>query len=88
MIGNPPYVRIQTLTKAYPDSVAYYKQHYIAAQRGSYDLYVVFVERGLALLDERHGQLGFILPHKFFNAEYGEPLRGLLSEGKTPSAHR
>ncbi len=29
-----------------------------------------------------HGFLGFILPHKFFNAKYGEPLRGLLAEGK------
>jgi hypothetical protein len=27
-------------------------------------------------------QLAFILPHKFFNAQYGEPLRGLLAVGK------
>jgi hypothetical protein len=26
--------------------------------------------------------LGFILPHKFFNAQYGEPLRGVISNGK------
>jgi len=26
--------------------------------------------------------LGFILPHKFFNAKYGESLRALLAEGK------
>ncbi len=30
----------------------------------------------------KRGKLGFILPHKFFNAEYGQPLRELLSEGK------
>jgi hypothetical protein len=28
------------------------------------------------------GQLAFVLPHKFFNAQYGEPLRGLLADGK------
>jgi hypothetical protein len=28
------------------------------------------------------GRLGFILPHKFFNAQYGEALRGLISEGR------
>ena len=28
------------------------------------------------------GKLAFILPHKFFNAQYGEPLRGLLAGGK------
>jgi hypothetical protein len=82
LIGNPPYVRIQTLTKSDPDAVAYYKERFRAAQRGNYDLYVVFVERGLGLLDERTGQLGYILPHKFFNARYGEPLRKLISRGK------
>jgi len=41
----------------------------------------VFVEKGLSLLNEQ-GRLGFILPHKFFNAMYGEPLRGLIAEGK------
>lgn len=40
----------------------------------------MFVERALRLLSER-GKLGYILPHKFFNAKYGEPLRKLLSQG-------
>lgn len=35
----------------------------------------------MQLLNER-GQLGYILPHKFFNARYGEALRGLLGKGK------
>ena len=30
----------------------------------------------------RQGQLAYILPHKFFNAQYGEPLRKLLADGK------
>ncbi|MEK6655514.1 MAG: Eco57I restriction-modification methylase domain-containing protein, partial [Thermodesulfobacteriota bacterium] len=78
VIGNPPYVRIQTLQA---DEVAYLKEHYAAAEKGNFDLYVVFVERGLQLLQPR-GQLAFILPHKFFNAQYGESLRGLLAKGK------
>lgn len=82
MIGNPPYVRIQTLTKTNPEAVAYYRENYDSAKKGNYDIYVVFVERGLELIDPRHGQLGYILPHKFFNAQYGEPLRTLISKGK------
>jgi hypothetical protein len=35
----------------------------------------------LSLLN-KSGRLGFILPHKFFNAQYGEDLRGLLAKGK------
>jgi len=53
----------------------------VAAGAGNYDIYVVFVERGLGFLKPT-GLLGFILPHKFFNAQYGRPLRQLLSEGR------
>jgi hypothetical protein len=81
VIGNPPYIRIQTLTKSNPKLAAYYKQRYKAAAKGNYDLYVCFVERGLELLHQ-NGQLAFIQPHKFFNAQYGEPLRDLLAKGK------
>jgi type I restriction-modification system DNA methylase subunit len=82
LIGNPPYVRIQTLTKSDPKTATYYKERYEAAKKGNYDLYVVFVERGLELLHERNGQLGYILPHRFFNAQYGEPLRSVISKGR------
>jgi len=39
------------------------------------------VERCLGLLN-KNGKLGFILPNKFFNAQYGLPLREVLSGGK------
>lgn len=80
-IGNPPYIRIQTLTKSDPKLAAYYKQRYQSAGKGNYDLYVCFVERGLELLHQQ-GQLAYIQPHKFFNAQYGKPLRELLAKGK------
>ena len=81
VIGNPPYIRIQALKEWAPLEVELYKQLYRAAGKGNYDIYVVFVEKGLSLLNER-GRLGFILPHKFFNAKYGEALRGLIAEGR------
>jgi len=81
VIGNPPYVRIQTLKGWAPEEVEFYKEKFISAGKGNYDIYVVFVERGLSLLNKK-GLLGYILPHKFFTAKYGEPLRGLISKGK------
>lgn len=74
IIGNPPYVRIQTLPK---DEVRYYSDKYQSAV-SNYDIYVLFVERGLQLLREG-GVLGFILPKKFFTASYGDGLRNVLS---------
>jgi Eco57I restriction-modification methylase/TaqI-like C-terminal specificity domain/N-6 DNA Methylase len=81
VIGNPPYIRVQTLQEWAPLEVEIYKKLYAAAGSGSYDIYVVFVEKGLSLLS-KHGRLGFILPHKFFNAKYGETLRELIAAGK------
>jgi hypothetical protein len=81
VIGNPPYIRIQTMKEWAPVEVDIYKGRYNSASKGNYDIYVVFVERGLSLLN-KSGRLGFILPHKFFNAQYGEALRALLSKGK------
>ena len=81
ILGNPPYIRIQTLQETTPLAVDYFKNHYVSASKGNYDIYVAFVERALSLLKEG-GKFGYILPHKFFNAKYGEPLRKLLSEGK------
>lgn len=81
VIGNPPYIRIQVMKEWAPHEVEYYKTQYLAASKGNYDIYVVFVEKGLSLLN-KSGRLGFILPHKFFNAQYGEPLRLLISQGK------
>ncbi|MCH8306014.1 MAG: Eco57I restriction-modification methylase domain-containing protein, partial [Candidatus Marinimicrobia bacterium] len=81
VIGNPPYVRIQTLKEWAPTEVDFYKVKYASASKGNYDLYVVFVERGLTLLNDQ-GRLGLILPHKFFNARYGQSLRNIISGGK------
>ena len=81
VIGNPPYVRIQTMQETAPETLDYYKEHYAAAAKGNYDIYVLFAERGLELLNA-NGLLGYILPHKFFNAKYGEPLREVITKGR------
>ena len=81
VIGNPPYVRIQTMKEWAPQEVEHYKSQYRAASKGNYDIYVVFVERGLELLS-KSGRMGFILPHKFFNSQYGEPIRDVIASGR------
>jgi type I restriction-modification system DNA methylase subunit len=81
VIGNPPYLRMQGLQETQPNAVNYYKQNYLSAKAGNFDLYVLFDERGFNLLNEK-GMLGFIQPHKFFQADFGEGLRNLLAKEK------
>jgi len=81
VIGNPPYIRIQSLREWAPIEAEFYKSNYVSAHRGNYDVYVVFVERGLDLLN-RDGRLGFILPSKFLSTDYGAALRRRLAESR------
>jgi len=76
VIGNPPYVRIQTLPS---HEVAYLTAHYPTASTGNCDLYISFVEQAHRLLHQ-DGQLGFIIPNKFLRTDYGIGLRRLLSQ--------
>ena len=62
----------------------YFGSHYRTAQQGSYDIYVVFVEKGLSLLNKR-GMLGYILPNKFLTTDYGASLRELLAARRSLS---
>ena len=70
VIGNPPYLTIKKVNK---DISKTYKSIYKSAH-GNYDLYVLFVERGLQLLSKK-GVLNFIIPHKWVNSSYGKGLR-------------
>ncbi len=81
VIGNPPYVRSINLKEYDLASWELYRSLYRSASSREWDIYLVFVEKGLSLL-KPNGELGFILPNKFLNSQVGENLRGIISEGK------
>lgn len=73
VIGNPPYVRQELLTK--------YKEHWKTEFRsfhGVADLFVYFFERGLQQL-KPGGRLGFIVSNKWLRGGYAEKLRALFA---------
>jgi len=77
VIGNPPYVSIRNLTESQPKNVKdYFSLNYITAFKG-YDLYVLFFELGLKILNQS-GQLAYITPNKFATLDYGFKLRELI----------
>ena len=72
VIGNPPYVRQETIKEIKP----YLEQNY-KVYTGVADLYCYFYELGYNLLKD-NGYLGFITSNKWFRAKYGEKLREFL----------
>src|SRR3989344_2570880 len=70
VIGNPPYIRVQTSNPAEKD---YLSDKYLGA-KGKYDIYVLFIEKALSLLRDS-GLFSFIVPNKFTQTKYGESLK-------------
>ena len=58
------------------------KKRYRAAKRGNYDLYVVFVQRGMELLHSK-GQLSYILPQHVFQCRVWGTAAEAVGRGKT-----
>lgn len=74
VIGNPPYVRQETLGEL----KGYLQAHY-RVYHGVADLYAYFIERGLSLL-RPGGLFSYIVANKWLRANYGGPLRAWLKE--------
>lgn len=72
VVGNPPYIRVQQLQHSQPEVMRYLVQRYESTV-GNFDIYLAFLERGLALAN---GEVCFIVSNKWFSTDYGRGLRG------------
>ncbi len=73
IVGNPPYVRLEKIPK---NERPYYKNNYETVP-GRFDLYSLFIEKGINLLKEE-GYLGFIVPNTLLNNDDFEALRKFI----------
>lgn len=81
VIANPPYISAVLASQSIPEEIrAEYKSIYKSAV-GSYDLYILFFERGIKLLN-RTGVLVNISPRKFLSAPYGQAFREIVGRDK------
>jgi adenine-specific DNA-methyltransferase len=74
VIGNPPYVRVHNLNDSYEDV-----KKYKVAQGGMTDLYLVFYEIGMNMLNDA-GVLTYISPSSWFTSVAGSILREELAK--------
>ena len=82
VLGNPPYVKLQTLHAVDPGVAAYLQAErgpdtYQSARTGNFDLYLPFIEKGLRLL-RAGGRMAYIAPSLWTVNRYGEGLRALV----------
>ena len=69
IVGNPPYIGIKKQDSIIKEAIRAKFKYSIGA-----DLYVAFLEKGLSLINKT-GKLGYIVPNKFFGADYGKKIR-------------
>jgi len=77
VIGNPPYVSSLELKKILSSYEKPFWKQIFASAKGTYDLYVLFLELALKLIS-RSGQGSLITPNKYLAAPYGAGLRQLV----------
>jgi len=73
VVGNPPYVRVQMLDER---AKKYINKNYFSGI-GNFDIYVVFIERGLNWLKAK-GNFGYIISNKFIQSSYGIGIRKFI----------
>lgn len=75
VIGNPPYVQLQTMG----EMSDVYARCGFQSYNKSADLYCLFTERGYNLL-KPNGLQSFIMPNKWMLVSYGKELRSFLAK--------
>ena len=80
VIGNPPYLRIQGIRAVNSEYADELTEKYTSAT-GSFDLYALFVERGLQIINST-GIVNYIMPIKWTNSTFGKGLRSIISSAK------
>lgn len=78
VIGNPPYCNIHDISEDKRPKVKSYK----FANGGMTDLFLVFFEIGINMLNE-NGKLAYITPNSWLTSKAGTNFRNYLKESKT-----
>jgi len=76
IVGNPPYIRLEDV----PDELSLLYRRRCPTMVGRADIYVGFLERGLARL-KPDGRLGFICADRWMRNQYGAALRQYVADG-------
>ena len=77
VIGNPPYIDSETMTRVMPEMRELYAKQFSCA-KGNWDMFVLFIELGMRMLAS-NGVYSFIIPNKLIAAKYTETLRAYIA---------
>ena len=77
VISNPPYISALDFTSIYGAEIRKELKAIYDTAKGSYDIYVLFIEKGMNLIYPG-GVLSYITPNKYLSAKYAVALRNYI----------
>ena len=81
VVGNPPYINAIQLNQNLSVFEKPYWKNQFKSAAGAYDIYIIFVEKGINLV-KKNGISGMIIPNKFLSAPYAQAFREYIINHK------
>lgn len=78
VIGNPPYVDSETMTKHLPEQREFITKTYSSA-KGNWDLFIAFIEKS-TIIAKQNAYISLIIPNKLIAAKYATEIRKLIAQ--------
>jgi hypothetical protein len=78
IVGNPPYVDSENMTRYNKEERDYLSRKY-KTTKGNWDLYIPFIEKAFNLLNE-NGRASMITPNKWLSISYGNAIRNFVGK--------
>lgn len=83
ILGNPPYIDLKLMTRVMPEARQKINALYDSAT-GSWDLFVIFIERSLNLL-EKDGVVSMIVKNQLLESGYSKAIRRIMGKYRVDS---
>ena len=80
VIGNPPYIDSEEMTKKMFEEREIYKKIFSCA-KGNWDIFIIFIELGYNILKE-NGIISYIVPNKLIGAKYSQTIKEYMMKYK------
>lgn len=80
LIGNPPYIDSEEMTKHMFEEREIYKKIFSCA-KGNWDIFIIFIELGYNILKE-NGIISYIVPNKLIGAKYSQTIKEYMMKYK------
>ena len=82
ILGGPPFVRYSQLKKDCPQQVEEWRNRFVTARTGQFDLFMPFFEQAVRRL-KPGGRLGWSIANTFLRSKFGGSLREFLGKACT-----